>query len=165
LLTIAVTIAIHLIMLVLTSLALLAGGMSVASLWKELSIFHMWGLLLYHIMFAHAIWPFPVYCWLLLVSGWARRATLLWAALPVVAIAAFEELVFHTSHFVAMVGMRLIGASAPTDFTSGGMFPTGPMTHVTAGRYLAAPGLWIGLAVAALFLVAAVRLRRYRDPV
>jgi len=27
------------------------------------------------------------------------------------------------------------------------------------------PGLWIGLAVAVAFLAAAVRLRRYRDPI
>ena len=165
LLTFAIIIALHLITLWLTSVVLLASGMSVLSLWRELSIFQMWGLLLYHIMLAHAIWPFPVYCWLLLVSGWARRATLLWAALPVVAIGGLEKLVFHTWHFAALVGLRLIGGSAPTDFTSGQMFPTGPMTHLTPGRYLSAPGLWIGLAVGVVFLAAAVRLRRYRDPV
>jgi ABC-2 type transport system permease protein len=165
LLTIAISIAIHLTTFLLTGVVLLASGMSVASLWRELSMFHMWGLLLYHIFLAHAIWPFPIYCWLFLVSGWARRATLLWAALPVVAITALEKLVFHTSHFAAMVGIRLIGGGAPTDFTSGDMFPTGPMTHLTPERYLSAPGLWIGLAVAAVFLAAAVWLRRSRDPV
>ena len=165
LLTFAITLALHLITLLLSSVVLLASGMSVAPLWRELSIFQMWGLLLYHIFLAHSIWPFPVYCWLLLVSGWARRAILLWAALPVVAIGGLEKLVFHTWHFAALVGTRLIGGSAPTDFTSGAMFPTGPMTHLTPGRYFSAPGLWIGLAVAAVFLAAALRLRRYRDPV
>jgi ABC-2 type transport system permease protein len=165
LITIAITIATHLIMLLLSSIVLPANGVSLASWWKELAIFQMWGLLLYHILTAHALWPFPAYCWLLLVSGWARRAPLLWAALPAVAIAGLEQLVFHTSHFAAAVGTRLIGGGAPTDFTSGEMFPTGPMTHITPGRFLGAPGLWIGFAVAAVFLTAAVRLRRYRDPV
>ena len=165
LLTIAVTIAMHVTMLMISSVVLPASGMSIASLWAELSIFQMWGMLAYHLFLAHAIWPFPVYCWLMLVSGWARRATLLWAALPVVAIGGIEKLVFHTSHFVSMVGTRLIGGGAPTDITSGEMFPTGPMTHLTPLRYLGAPSLWLGLAVAAIFLFAAVRLRRYRDPV
>jgi ABC-2 type transport system permease protein len=165
-LTIAITVAMHLIMLLLSGIVLPANGVSLASWWRELAIFQMWGLLFYHILTAHVLWPFPVYCWLLLVSGWARRAPLLWAALPAVAIAGLEKIVFHTSHFAAVVGTRLIGGGAPTDFTTGEqMLPTGPMTHITPGRFLGAPGLWIGFAVAVVFLTAAVRLRRYRDPV
>ncbi|HXZ41808.1 MAG TPA: ABC transporter permease [Terriglobales bacterium] len=165
LLTFAFTIALHLIMLLLSSIVLPLSGMSVASWWNELGIFQMWGMLLYHILLAHVLWPFPVYCWLILVSGWARRAPLLWAALPVVAIGGLEKLIFRTSHFAAMVGNRLIGSGAPTDVTSGEMFPTGPMTHLTPIRYFSAPSLWIGLVVAAVFLGLAIRLRRYRDPV
>jgi ABC-2 type transport system permease protein len=165
LLTMGVTIAVHLVMLLLSSIVLPLSGMSVASLWKQLAIFPMWGMQLYHILLAHVLWPFPVYCWLILVSGWARRAPLLWAALPVVVIGGLEKLIFGTAHFAEMVGMRLIGGNAPTDITSGDMLPFGPMTHLTPLRYLGAPGLWIGLLVAAVFLVLAVRVRRYRDPV
>jgi ABC-2 type transport system permease protein len=164
LLTLAITFATQAIVLLLSSMVLPANGLSVASLWKELSIFQMWGKLLYHVFLAHALWPFPVYCWLILVSGWARRATLLWAALPVVAIGGIEKLFFHTSHFAEVVGLRLIG-SAPIDFSPGEMFPTGPMTHLTPGRFLSAMALWIGLAVAAAFLFAAIRRRRYSEPV
>jgi ABC-2 type transport system permease protein len=121
-------------------------------------------LLLYHFLTAHALWPFPVYCWLLLVSGWPRRATFLWAALPLVAIAGVEQIAFHTWHFAGLVASRLMG-NAPTEFTTGSMFPTGPMTHITPGRFLGSPGLWGGLAVAAAFLAAAVRLRRNRGPI
>ena len=35
---------------------------------------------------------------------------------------------------------------------------------LTPGRYLSSPSLWIGLIFAALFIAAAVRLRRYRGP-
>ena len=165
LLTFAVTIAVHLVMLLLSAIVLPVSGVSVASLWKELAIFPMWGMLLYHILLAHVLWPFPVYCWLILVSGWARRAPLLWAALPVVVVGGLEKLIFGTAHFAAMVGTRLLGGGAPTDVTSGTMFPTGPMTHLTPLRYFGAPSLWIGFVVAAVFLAAAVRMRRYRDPV
>ena len=39
-----------------------------------------------------------------------------------------------------------------------------PLTHVTPIRFLTTPGLWLGLAVTAACLAAAVRLRRYREP-
>jgi hypothetical protein len=40
-----------------------------------------------------------------------------------------------------------------------------PLMHFSPAAFLMSPGLWIGLAVAAAFLAAAVRLRRYRDPI
>ena len=166
LLIFVITVAMQWIMLLLSSAVLLVSGQSVAALWTNLSFLRMSLLLLYHILTAHALWPAPIYCWLLLVSGWPRRATFLWAALPLVAIGGVEQIVFHTWHFAALVGSRLIGGGAPTvASTSPDMFPTDPMTHVALGRFLSSPGLWIGLAIAAAFLAAAVRLRRYQGPI
>jgi ABC-2 type transport system permease protein len=164
LLTFAITVAMQWLMLLVSSLVVLAGGQSVAMLWTKLSVFQMWLLLLYHLLTAHALWPAPIYCWLLLVSGWARRATFLWAVLPLVAIGGVEQLAFHTWHFAALVGSRLIGNAPTVALTSPGMFPTDPMTHITPGHFLSTPGLWIGLAFAAACLAAAVRLRRYQGP-
>lgn len=48
--------------------------------------------------------------------------------------------------------------------TTPGVMPMDPMTHVTQGRFLVSPGLWVGLAVAAVLLAAAARLRRSRGP-
>ena len=164
--TSAIGAAMHLIMLLLSSAVLLGSGLSVATLWTRLAWFQMSLLLLYHILTVHALWPAPMYGWLLLVSGWARRATFLWAALPIVAIAGAEKIAFHTSHFAALVGERLLGATAPANApTPDDIFPTNPMTHITPGTFLSSPGLWIGLAVTAAFLVAAVRLRRYQGPI
>lgn len=161
----AVSITLQWIMLLLSSAVLLGSGLSVGRYWTELSIPRMWTLLLYHFITAHAIWPMPIYAWLLLVSGWARRAVLLWAALPVLAIAGVEAILFRSSHFAALVGSRLIGAAPAMAHTADNVFPTSPMTHITAGEFLASPGLWLGLLVTAVFLAAAVRLRRYRGPV
>jgi len=36
--------------------------------------------------------------------------------------------------------------------------------QLTPLKYLSAPGLWLGLLIAAAFVFAAVRLRRYRGP-
>jgi ABC-2 type transport system permease protein len=165
LITFAITVAMHWLMLLLSSVILLGSGQSVVALWTKLSFLRMSLLLLYHLFTAHALWPLPIYCWLLLMSGWSRRATFLWAALPLVAIAGVEQIVFRTQHFATLVGSRLIGAAPAFGVTPDDVFPSGPMTHITPGRFLSSPGLWIGLVVAAALLAAAVRLRRYRGPI
>ncbi len=164
LLTFAITVVTQWIMLLVGSAILAGSGVSVAMLWTEVGFGRMSLLLLYHLLTAHALWPFPIYCWLLLVSGWARRATFLWAALPVVAISVVEMIVFHTQHFAELVVSRLIGAS-PAFVSPDNVFPSGPMTHIAAGAFLGSAGLWVGLIVAAGFLALAVRVRRYREPI
>jgi len=151
------------LMLPMASGVLLANGFSVARYWSELSVPQMWWLLVYHIFTAHAIWPAPVYAYLLLVSGWARRGVLLWAALPVVAIGGLEFVLFRTSHFMMLVASRLIG-SAPAAANGPEIFPTNPMTHIVPVHFILSPGFWIGLVVTVAFLAGAVRLRRYRGP-
>jgi len=151
-------------MLLLSSAVLLASGLSLGPLWTHLPVLEMSLLLLYHIVTVHMLWPAPIYCWLLLVSGWARRATFLWAALPVLAIAGVEKIAFHTSHFITLVGHRLIG-DTHTAYMSTDIFPTDPMTHITPVPFLLNPSLWIGLLIAVAFLAAAVRLRRSQGPI
>jgi ABC-2 type transport system permease protein len=164
-LTVSIIVAMQWFMLLMSSVVLLVSGQSVVTLWTKLSFFRMSWLVLYHVLSAHALWPAPIYCWLLLVSGWPRRATFLWAALPLVAIAGVEQIAFHTWHFAALVGSRLIGDAPAVASTSPDMFPTDPMTHIAPGGFLSSPGLWIGLAIAAAFLAAAIRLRRYQGPI
>ena len=123
-----------------------------ARFWGELSFFQMSLLLLYHLFTAHAIWPAPVYAWLILVSGWARRGVLLCAALPVIVIGAVEMLLFHTSYFAGMVAERLIGHIPDAAIGPDDMFPTNPMIHLTPVQYLLDPSVWAGLLVAAAFL-------------
>jgi ABC-2 type transport system permease protein len=163
LLTFAIIVATQFIMLLLSSAVLLGSGQSVATLWTQVSFYQMSLMLLYHLVTVHALWYAPIYGWLLLVSGWARRAAFLWAGLPLLAIGIVEKIAFNTSHFAAMLEHRMMGG--PEAVAAPGTFPMDPMTHLTPGHFLTSPGLWIGLALAAAFLGAAARLRRYREPI
>jgi len=160
----AVTVAAEIIMLLLSSFVLLASGLSVATLWTQLQLHQVMFLLLYHIVTAHMLWYAPFYAWLLLVSAWARRAPFLWGVLPPLALIVFENIAFHSSNFAALINDRYAGNSdAMTSMM--GDFPFHPGMRLDPIAFLAAPGLWIGLIAAALMLVAAARLRRYRDPI
>jgi ABC-2 type transport system permease protein len=161
----AITVCVHLIMVLETSVVLIFHGMSPASTWAHVPVAFNLLVLLYGLA-AIALWHAPIYGWLLLVSGWARRATFLWAVLPIIAIQIFERITFGTSYFGAFVKHRLMGFAPDAFDFQGRDHPTiSSLAQLTPGRYLSSPGLWIGLVVAATFLIAAVRLRRYRGPI
>ena len=164
LLAFAITVVTESIMLLLSSVVLLAGGLSVATLWTTVQPGQTLLLLLYHLVTAHMLWFAPFYGWLLLVSAWARRTPFLWAVLPPLAIGIFEKIAFHHSYFADLLTNRFSGGDDAMSSMMGDM-PFRPGMHVSPGAFLAAPGLWIGLLVAAAFLVGAARVRRYREPI
>jgi ABC-2 type transport system permease protein len=160
----ALVVCVQLIMLVISSVNLLMHGVSPATTWAHFPVFQNWLVMLYGLV-AIALWHAPIYGWLLLVSGWARRATFLWAVLPLIVIQIFEKITFGTSYFGKMLQHRLMGFAPHAFGFHGGDHPTiDSLAQLTPGRYLSSPGLWLGLLVAAAFLFAAVRLRRYRGP-
>src|SRR4029453_13462391 len=112
LLSFAITVVTQFIMLLLSSAVLLASGLGIATLWRQVPLFHMSLMLLYHLVTVHGIWYAPIFGWLLLVSAWARRAAFLWAALPPLAIGAVEKIAFNTSHFATLLGRRIAGPEA-----------------------------------------------------
>jgi ABC-2 type transport system permease protein len=161
----ALVVCVQLIMLLMTSANLIFHGMSPASTWAYVPLFQNWVVLLYGLI-AIALWHAPIYGWLLLVSGWARRATFLWAVLPLLAITIFEKITFNTAHFASILGHRLTGFAAEAfDFKGQHDPDIHSLAQLTPGRFLSTPDLWIGLAFAAAFIFAAVRLRRYRGPI
>ena len=164
LLAFAITVCVQLIMVIMTSVVLLAHGMSPATTWAHVPFFQNWFTLLYGLV-AIALWHAPIYGWLLLVSGWARRATFLWAVLPFVALEILEKIAFNTDYVAALLRDRLFGfAPNAFDFLGHGKPTVETLAQLTPERYLSTPGLWIGLLFAAAFIAAAVRLRRYRGP-
>jgi ABC-2 type transport system permease protein len=160
----ALVVCVQVIMLLMSSANLLMHGVSPATTWTHFPVFQNWLVLLYGLI-AIALWHAPIYGWLILVSGWARRATFLWAVLPLIVIQIFEKITFGTSYFGKLLEHRLMGFAPHAFGFHGGSHPTiDSLAQLTPGRYLSSPGLWLGLLVAAAFLFAAVRLRRYRGP-
>jgi len=120
-------------------------------------------LILLYGLVALALWHAPIYGWLLLISSWARRTTFLWAVLPFLAIGVLEKIAFNSSHFASLLKYRFMGHLAEAFvFDARGVHS---LAQLTPGKFLSTPGLWIGLVSAAIFLAAAVRLRRYREPI
>lgn len=165
LLTFAIIIVTQLVMLLMSSVVLTTNGLSAATTWTNLRFFQSSLVLLYGLI-AIALWHAPVYGWALLVSGWVRRATFLWAVLPLLAIGVFEKITFNTSYFASLMKDRLLGvAPGAFDFQPHRSVAIDSLFQLTPGRYLTTPGLWIGLAFAVAFLAVAIRQRRYQGPI
>jgi ABC-2 type transport system permease protein len=167
LLVFAITVPLQLIMRLVSAAVLLLNGVSTATPWGpplfEMELVSLYGLTVL------VLWHAPIYMWLLLVSGWARRATFLWAGLPPLALAAVEYIAFHTSYLGSLLQDRLFGfAESAFDLKDKAGVPVDahfiPLTQLAPGRFLSSPSLWVGLIVAGALLAAAVRLRRYREP-
>jgi ABC-2 type transport system permease protein len=160
-----VTVATQFVMLLASSAVLAASGMSAATVWTHVPILETSWINFAHLVTYHGIWYAPLYAWLLLVSAWATRAPFLWAVLPPVALGIFERIAFGTRHFASLVQTHFLGDEIPSDHASGMMSMTMDMlAPPTLGHFLASPGLWVGLLLAAMFLLGAVRLRRVRGP-
>ena len=161
----AVALATQSIMLLLGTAVFLGNGLNAATLWTQPHWFQMSLVMLYGLA-VHVLWYAPIYGWLLLLSAWARRTPFLWVVLPPLALFAGEMIAFHTSYFASLLRYRLLGAMTEA-------FNAKPMggavidrlEQLDPVRFLSSPGLWSGLLFAAAFLAAAVRLRRYREPI
>ena len=125
----ALTVCVQVGMVLITSANLLMHGMSPATTWAHFPIFQNWLILLYGLI-AIALWHAPIYGWLLLVSGWVRRATFLWAVLPFIVIQIFEKITFNTSYIASILKHRLMGF-APHAFGFHGDWPPHDRLAVT----------------------------------
>jgi ABC-2 type transport system permease protein len=164
LLTFAIAAATQCIVLLIAAATLAVHGRDVSVL-GQVPVLKMQAGLLYHLVTVHALWYAPIYAWFLLVSGWARRSPFLWAFLLPLMLGLVERIAFRTNYFARFIGYRVSGAPAGGDFAHGGSWMAHRMSGATPGLFFASPGLWGGLIVAAIFLAAAVWLRRYRAPI
>jgi ABC-2 type transport system permease protein len=161
LITFAIIVMTQFMMLLWSSVVLLPSGLA-ATTWTRFNLLQQSLILLYGLI-ALALWHAPIYGWLLLISSWARRTTFLWAVLPFLAIGVLEKTAFNSSHFASLLKYRFMGHLAEAFvFDAHGVHS---LAQLTPGKFLSTPGLWIGLVVAAIFLAAAVRLRRNREPI
>lgn len=159
LITFLITIVTQWIIMLLHIMVLLGSGQGVGMLWSHVALARMTLMEFFHLLLGHGLWYAPVYGWLLLISAWARRSPFLWAALPLFAVGTIEKIAFNTRHIVDVVGNRIFGAGGEKASSASAMLSLDP------AQTLMRPGMWIGLALTAIFLVAAARLRRSQGPI
>jgi ABC-2 type transport system permease protein len=155
----ALVIATHLVALLIFSATFAAQGMSASLAWPQPGLPQVWWTTLYHLVTIHVLWYAPIYCYMLMVSAWAKRAPFLWAVVPPVLAGVVEKVAFNTTYIFQILRDRLTGESSGAVEHGGGM-KLQSMEMIDPLHFLASPGLWIGLAVAVGFLVVTVRLRR-----
>jgi len=149
------------LMLIAQCVILIGHGISPAPLFTELPFLQQPLIMIYGLT-VHSLWFAPLYCFLLLVSAWAKRLPLLWVILPPVALAVVERITLDTSSFASLIGYRITGAMKEgfSGFGQGQGGDINRLSQLTPLHFLASPGLWSGLVFAVICLFLAVRLRR-----
>ncbi len=120
---------------------------------------------------AGVLWFAPITAFLMLVSAWARRSVQLWVLLPPVILILMEPIALGSNHVRDVVLYRLggvfvhSGLAYPGPGDAAGQHPTLNLLFVNVDPWpvFANPDLWLGVGVAALLIVATVRIRQYRD--
>ena len=170
-LALVIAFATTILIAIMVTIALSAWGISGASvLWSPLPMLRailtvpaITGLVL--------LWYAPLAAWFVLASAFAPRAPLMWTALPPLALMVLEPITLDTTRFAEFLGERM-SAVYPRIFNTDEFVGFG--VHDDAVRitqpalsnivaYLTSLDVWGGVAVAAVFTVAAIALRRYRD--
>jgi len=111
---------------------------------------------------AALLWYAPLAAYLMLASVLARRAPVMYAVLPVVALGVTERLLFGSKQVFHFVGERLfpVPQQSPVNYDGGNGWA---MLSNQWWKLFSEPALWLGLIAAAAMLYAVIRLRRYRD--
>lgn len=173
---IAVALATQIVVLLLATVVALIGGVNPLHMWGG-QLLQMTVAIVYW-QITIALWYAPVVGWLLLVSAWAKRVTILWAVFIPLGIAIFERVAIGTKYVQSMINYRITDPvfeqfrshARGAELTVGS---EGVKAHGIAGRvfdgidpvaFLSNPWLWVGLVAAAGFIAAAIWMRRYREP-
>ena len=119
-----------------------------------------------------ALWYLPVAGWLLLVSVLAKRAPFVWATLPFLVLSIAERTALGTQWVGSLVARRLFGfgeevsfsvTRSTTETSALGESITRSHSMTTEFPLLTGVELWLGVAVGAGLVYAAIRLRRRSD--
>lgn len=159
----AIALATQVLLLLLSSVVLMAYGVELSTLWSRLP--PQMPLAMFYGVMTHVLWYAPLYGWLLLVSAWAKKAPFLWAVLPVFAAMAFEKIAIDTTYVASLLKYRIAGAMREAFAADAWKDPIIQLSQLDPARFFSSPGLWGGLAFAAAFLAAAIWLRRRREPI
>jgi ABC-2 type transport system permease protein len=158
-----ITLLMQLIMLGISGIYAVAHAGGAPNFWVQWPLLRMSVILIYGLV-TLTLWYAPIYGWLLMVSAWAKRAPFLWAVLPPLALCIFMKIAFDSAALWSMLINRLSGWF-PAAFNSFGQNGNpDQFSDLAPAQYFAQPALWTGFALTAVFLIAAIRLRRLRGP-
>jgi ABC-2 type transport system permease protein len=144
---------------------------NIAVAWDTVAWLKVQGLMLYGLVIS-MLWFAPLVASLLLVSAWARKNVFLWTTLPPVIAIIIERIAFGTRYTLHLIEYRTWGIwnalgvnpSPPEGLHKGQLVSLADLfDDVSMGKAFLNIDLWLGLAVAAALVFAAIRIRRYRD--
>jgi ABC-2 type transport system permease protein len=139
--------------------------------WDTVAWLKVQGLMLYGLVIS-MLWYAPLAAFLLLISAWARKNVFLWTTLPPVIAIIMERIAFGTRYTQHLLQYRTWGIwdalgvnpSPPEGVGHGRVVSLADLfDDIAMGKAFLNIDLWLGLAVAAVFVFAAIRFRRYRD--
>ena len=137
--------------------------------WDTVAWLKVQGLMLYALIIS-ILWYAPLAASLLLVSAWARKNVFLWTTLPPLIAIIMERIAFGTRYTLHLFQYRTWGIwdalginPAPEPVHGRVVSLANLFDDVAMGKAFLNIDLWLGLAVAAVFVFAAIRIRRYRD--
>ena len=174
LISFAAIIATQLISMLLSSIwIMIEGGNAIHLIWAPASLVSLWAATLAGILML-SLWLSPFLGWFLFVSAFAKRMPLLLAALPIVMLPMLENWIFGSKMFFEAFFVRTVepirdaaeAAKASFEISENlrvSSFIANPWQAIDFGNFFAKPDLWAGLIVSAIFITAAVYVRRYRD--
>jgi ABC-2 type transport system permease protein len=114
------------------------------------------------------LWYLPIVGWLLLVSAWAKRAVILQAILPPLAIMLAERMFLGTHAAAELFRDRLLGGAYvpfhhPINWSlAKGELTPGVWKLPDPVGFLSSADVWIGVLVGAALIAGAVQLRKRR---
>lgn len=140
--------------------------------WNTVAWLKVQGLMLYGVIVC-ILWFAPIVAALVLASAWVRKNVFLWTTLPPVIAIIVERAAFGTRHIVDLLSYRTfsgvwkvlgINPTPPESVHHGQVVSLANLfDNVEMSKAFLNIDLWLGLAVAAALLFAAIRIRRYRD--
>lgn len=171
--TVAAIIVTHLVNLVVTSVWVSAKGADAGHLiWGSVPLLDNW-LAALIVTLASAIWMSPFVGWFLFVSAFTKRSPLLMAFMPLVIVPLLELIFLRSSVFAEAVFTRrgmiplFKGMDMEAFFDEESLHVSEEvvslLAHLDVVQFLSSVSMWSGLLVCALFVTAAIYVRRYRD--
>lgn len=157
--------AFQIFIMIYASVSLWLAGGSVGLMWGSANVFTAIIKTLFSLV-AASLWLAPVWGWCMLASAWAKRVAFLWGVLPILMAFIGEAILFKSSRFAEIVFDHIgqafiIQNSFINEVADYEML--GKSDVITASSMLTNNNFWIGILVAAIFVMGAIYTRRFRD--